>query len=174
MSTTINCTKEQLLQWRAELSAYQVVSCALMHEEVTEIIGHLEGEVEDLASLHVKRKGFCNVNARRKLLGCAHSKANDAFGKLANSVYDAGVIHMADRPSQTVDDLVMKIYLLDHEKGRMEKCLAVAKEKKQAGEIEDAQLQLQRMITRHRTILKELEQFQHALIKQLDLALEAV
>jgi|GEM_PF-1757519 hypothetical protein len=164
-------TITQLHQWKQQLSAFRTVACQLMHEEVLEISGEGITADESTDQLQVRRKGFCKKDLRVKALGCAHSRSNDLFGSVADAVYDAGVLDIPVRPSVSVNDLVLKIYLMDHEKGRAEKKYAVAQKNHDSNEMAIVRDLLNTIGLRHTEILNQLEQLRQTIISQLDNAI---
>jgi hypothetical protein len=157
----------QLLQWREKLSAYQTVSCKLMHEQVTQLNEDSITADIDLDQLRVIRKGFCNASLRRRSLGCAHTMANDMFVRLVISVYETGILQTTSSPS-VINDLVLKIYLIDHEKGRIEKRKALVQLQKDSQELINIQNALLDIISRHQNAIDELEKVRQDIMHQLD------
>jgi hypothetical protein len=165
-------THTQLVQLSEQLAMFATVCCGLMHEQVLEISGGTVTDTIDLDKLDVRRKGFCNMDIRRKLLGCAHTKANDIFARLVDAVYDTGILSTAFPPSTTVNDLSLKIYLLDHEKGQMEKRYALACQKGEEHEIKAVEQVLKDILARHETILSQLEQLRQSIMDQIHNAID--
>lgn len=163
---------QQLLQLRNELSAFQTVSCRLMHEQVQHFIDESIPDDADVEQLRVKRKGFCNAGMRRNWLGCAHTTANDTFVRLADSIYNTCILKMATHPSNTINDLIMKIYLADHEKGEMEKRKAFAQHQQRPEEVISIQCALQEIVARHQAAIDVLEQLRSEIMGQLNKAIE--
>ena len=162
----------QLLQLKDKLSKFQTVSCRLMHEQVQELLDHSVTGDADLDQLTAKRKGFCNTTMRRISLGCAHTSANDSFAALADAVYETGISQTDSRPSAAINELVVKIYLIDHEKGIMEKRKAVAQHQQLVAEIPGIQEAINEIISRHQTVVDQLEKFRCDIIHQVDTAIE--
>lgn len=162
---------EQLLQLRDKLSAFKTISCGLMHEQVRELQEESVTDDANLEELRVKRKGFCNTTLRRHFLGCAHTLANDTFARLADSVYDMGLMQTTTRPSIAIKDLTVKIYLMDHEKGMMEKRKALVQYRQDAAQIMVIENTLQEIISRHQTAINQLEQIRQDIMQQLDIAI---
>lgn len=163
----------QLLQLREKLSVFKTVSCGLMHEQVQEL---LEDNIADDASpeqLRVSRKGFCTSAMRRNRLGCAHTRANDTFARLADSIYETGILKAAIRPSVMITELIMSIYLMDHEKGMMEKQKALAQYQRNEEEMATIEDALEKIISRHETAIYQLEQLRLDLMHQIDTAINS-
>lgn len=168
---TKHCSLDLLLQYRRELAAFQTVSCSLQHEQVVDILDECSTKQNDLDTLRVKRRGFCQMDARRKWLGCAHSRSNDTFARIADSVYEAGVLPFDRRPSDIVNLLAVQIYMLDQEKGLMEKKLAVSLGLYNAGDIESARVIIADIQHRHKGIIEKLEQYRLTILAELDHAI---
>lgn len=163
---------QRLLQLRGELSVYQTVSCRMMHEQVQELVKETIPDDGSFENVILKRNGLCNPVMRRKFLGCAHTNANNAFAALADSVYDTGILQAGPRPSESINDIVMKIYLIDHEKGSVEKEKAVALYTGQMADMANIEHVIQEIIYRHKTLINELEQLRQEIMHQIDAAIE--
>jgi hypothetical protein len=166
-----NTTREHLLQLKADLSGFKTVACRFMHEQVTELFDDGGLSPDNLAQLVVRRKGFCNSVLRRKMLGCAHTKANERFAALVDKVYEAGILATDAPPSATVHAISLQIYMMDHEKSRMEKRYALCKHRKDAEGTAVAEKGLNDIQQRHDTVLASLETLRLAVMHALDKAL---
>jgi hypothetical protein len=164
----------QLLQLREKLSVFEAVPCRLMHEQVEELFEESIGTDADPdpEQLRVRRSGFCKPAMRRHRLGCAHTSANGTFARLADRVYETGLLNTAFRPSATIEELILKIYLMDHEKGSIEKQKALAQYGDDATKIAEIDIALEEVISRHEATINELEQLRRELMLQLDTAIE--
>lgn len=161
----------QLLELKEKLSVFQTVSCRLMHEQVQEIMDDSITDYADLERLMVRRKGFCNPAMRRTWLGCAHTMANDTFARLSDCVHATGILHTDTIPSIGFNDLVVEIYRIDHEKGRMEKRKALAQKQNDTAELINIADSMQDIIYRHQCCIKQLEQMRSDLMCQIDMAI---
>lgn len=167
-ATIDNDTYALLKELRAQLAAYKTVQCGLMHEQVQTILDDSTMHDGDLSQLVVQRKGFCDRHERRKWLGCSHTIANDNFAMLADKVYDAGIPITDARPSALIKDIVLKVYLMDHEKSRMEKQKAVAAHLQQEEKFDIASQELRNIVARHRVLISELEEIRSSIMHRID------
>jgi hypothetical protein len=167
LHTTENNTG-YLLQLREQLAGFRTASCRLAHEQVIELLDTLPSLNDDLANLSVRRKGFCTPELRRKLLGCAHTTANDVFARLADAVHATGILGNKALPSSLISAIALRIYRMDHEKSRLEKKIALAQHNKDAAEITSIQHQLSVVLARHDAAVAEMEEYRKYLLKSVD------
>ncbi len=171
-SESILCT---LIELKEKSAAYCTVSCRLIHEQVVEIPVNDVSAETDMEKLIVKRKGFCNREQRKKFLGCAHTRANDEFIHLAEDIYKTGFLKTEKPPSVILKDIFMKIYMLDQQKGTLEKRYACAKYISQSTiEMYQIKKSLEEIEHDHHCLIKELEFFRQSLINQLDIAIDSI
>lgn len=170
---TIENNSRYLLQLREQLAGFHTASCRLMHEQVVELFDTSLPMNNNLADLAVRRKGFCTPELRRKLLGCAHTTANDAFARVADAVHATGILGDAALPSSILSATSLRIYRMDHEKGRLDKQYALAQYNKDAAEIISVQHKLSDVLARHDTAVAEMEEYRKYLLKNLDESINA-
>lgn len=165
-------TPHSLRTLREKIATFCTVSCRLIHEQVIEITDSDYSGEEELDKLMVKRKGFCNRDQRKKFLGCAHTRANDEFIHLADEVYITGLFKTENPPSVTLKDIFMKIYILDQEKGALEKRYAYAKKiSLSTNEINQIKNAVEVIEQKHHCLIDELEVFRQSFLSQLDFAI---
>lgn len=163
---------QQLSALRDELAVYRTVQCQLMHEQVVALFKESIAEDGNDEQLKARRKGLCPIAGRRNLLGCAHTNANDTFAQLADGVYEMGILKTAKRPSEIIQTLVVQVYLIDHEKGDLEKQMALAKYHQHSEAVVRINAAIQEVISRHATVIGQIEQFRQELMHQLDMAIK--
>jgi hypothetical protein len=160
-----------LLQLRGELSVYQTVTCGLRHEQVQELFEETITGDADLEELKVRRKGLCKTDIRHRFLGCAHTLANDAFARLADRTYNAGVLQNVSQPGAAIKELCAQIYLVDHEIGRMEKQKALAQHQGHTTQVTEIEEAMEKHLSRYRVLVDQLEQLRREIVRQLDEAI---
>lgn len=164
--------RDELLQFYEALKTFQTFSCGLMHEQVQELRAETITDECDIDEVRAVRKGFCDAAMRRRTLGCAHSIANFNFSSLADKAYDMGLLQGALPPAALIDTLVAQIYLMDHEKGRVEKEKALAVLRQDTTEMRRTENAIRDIITRHGHAVAELEQLRCDMIQQIEVAIK--
>lgn len=162
---------EHLAQLREQMASFRVVPCRLMHEEVIQLLDNELPASGDFAELTVRRRGFCVPALRRQLLGCAHTSANDAFSRLADTAYATGALGDMEKPSSVLSEIILRIYQMDHEKGRLEKRFALANHQNDSRMLLSIQHDIAAVIARHDAAIAELECYRNYLLTQLNTAL---
>ncbi|MCD2260746.1 hypothetical protein [Psychroserpens luteolus] len=112
-----------------KIQAFQVVKCNMHHERVA-FDSHKKPIYRQTdKDIFFDRVSLCDVKHRKLRLGCAHSSVNMNFIRLLESLEQ-------ELPQQspqflvfkeTFNDLISKIYALDHKKGQLEHDLALFK-----------------------------------------------
>ena len=120
---------KQLLQsLKSQLSQFKTFDCKLKHEEVINIEFNTGTDYSGKPlELSCERIGFCNKAYRNSNISCAHTIAAINFKKIFNEIIIVTDYKGDDLLIQSMDELLCKIYLLDIEKGSLEKQHAYAK-----------------------------------------------
>lgn len=164
MITTTGFSAQEISQLRTELEQYKTVNCRLAHERVVNIeSGELSNDI-DPEVVAVSRKGFCDKALRNHMLGCAHTKANYTFAHLADAAYAQGLLDTEQQPSMMLNNIIVKIYLMDHEKGAAEKRLAIARELPDAVAADAVGKQIDDIVNRHTAAMAELEALRERIV----------
>lgn len=141
-----------------QLESFETAECGLFHETV--LIDKSTGKpIKNIIGdeAHYERVQLCPANIRNKRLGCAHSKANHNFFNLIAvlKTEDENII----QGNKNIEALFQKIYMLDHEKGDLEKDLVETDDK------ESVQTKIETCISNHSEIIQTLKQEKNQLIK---------
>lgn len=165
-------TYAHLLCLKDKLSALQIVSCGMVHEQAKSIKEDTLTPHADIDALGVVRRGLCNNAQRRNFLGCAHTVANDNFTNITNELFSLGIFPHAQSPTENIKQIVFSIYMLDHEKGILEKRLALAKHLQHTEEEHVLQQTINEVVSRHQVAINSLKQEYSAVMLQLQTAIE--
>jgi hypothetical protein len=164
----VKYTRQYLSALREQLAEFRTFSCSLMHEQVIGLPDTSLPVNTDIADLAVRRKGFCTPQIRRKLIGCAHSTANDRFARVADAVHATGILGDTVLPSSIISSTALRIYRMDHEKSRLDKRYAVAEYNNDAAEIISIQHELSDVLARHKAAVAEMEAYRNRLLNCID------
>ncbi|SKA18423.1 hypothetical protein [Sediminibacterium ginsengisoli] len=162
--------QQQLLQLREQLVLFRTVSCRLAHEQISGITA-CNGADEDASSYHFQRDGLCRPELRKMTLGCAHTGANDRFCQLIDKAFATGLLNATISPSLTLNEIIVAIYKMDHEKGDLEKELAIARYNNHHETIRALEHELAELVTRHTNAISRLEKIRYGLMEQIDAAI---
>jgi hypothetical protein len=150
--------RERLLTLRQELAAFRTMSCRLQHEKAVEVLSDVFSIDPNYPGLTIRRHGFCPKETRRVTLGCAHTTANAAYSRLLAKLGEVTGIREEDSPWSAAAGLIFAIYQLDHEKGSLEKRLAVAAwNANDDQEIQSIAARLDEVTLAHGKLVSELE-----------------
>ncbi|QNM86531.1 hypothetical protein H9W90_05275 [Polaribacter pectinis] len=110
-----------------ELEKFTVFKCGLKHELV-KLDSKTKHPVKKIVSNKeiYERVALCNSSKRAYRLGCAHSNSNLKFNQLVSSIQIDNL--EIKRILNEINQVISKIYLLDHEKGNLEKEFAICLE----------------------------------------------
>lgn len=159
---------DKLLELRNELAAFHTSPCKLVHEKIIGIEQYLDAGDTHRDEIIIHRPGFCPLTVRNKQLGCAHSAANTAFTKLVERLYATGIFGNETAPVQHINDMVVAIYLMDHEKSSLERQRAVAKQAGQEKELSVLEQEMDRLLIRHDEMVAELEAVRSMIMNRLE------
>lgn len=145
-----------------KLKTFDIVFCNMIHEKVLDSNEEFDSTI--------KRMPLCEKQYRDKRLGCAHGSSNTRFIETLRSISD-------DFPSKrdlitktilTFNQLVSKVYLLDHERGFLEYDLHMLKHKP-SSTVERGSIQKQITILeeKHTQLLTELGTIKQDIIDTL-------
>lgn len=151
-----------------ELLRYKTTQCQLKHEQVKEVISDAvmgdEGPQD-----RIVRTGFCDSAFRKWELGCAHTPAAmHNFKTLVGNFAGAADLDASNLPLQNMDDVICQIFLLDHEKGALEKQYSFLKLRNGSPEeIAATQDKLKTAIAHHTVLINQLEQLRASVLAKL-------
>lgn len=159
--------QQQLLYLREQLVLFRTASCRLVHEQIggITVANSSDGAA---SSYHFQRSGLCRPESRKMLLGCAHTSANDRFCKLIDKAFVSGLLNETISPAVIFNEIIIAIYKLDHERGDLEKELAIARYNNHHETIRSLEQQLGELITHHTNAVSRLEKIRHGLMEQID------
>ena len=159
---------------REQLGAYKTVQCGMSHEKVVAVTRSEFSIRNDHPGWHIQLKGLCDVKVRRFLLGCAHTMATDSYRGLVNQLINRKIVGADTVPISEIDEVILAIYKLDHEKGRLEKLHAVlAREPGNGRQIAETENELQQAKDTHARLIGRLELLHQRVLRKLDELLEA-
>ncbi len=118
-------SRDRLIGLRQELAVFNTMPCRMIHEKAVGVIEDPFSGDPDYEGLTILRRGLCPKELRRTTLGCAHTPANEAFGKLLDELSKVTGISKEASPWSELTNVIVAIYKLEHEKGNLEKRLAV-------------------------------------------------
>ncbi len=153
---------------KQELSTFVTVQCGLYHEKVAlnpetkmPIITQIDSEVA------CTRVQLCPANLRSKRLGCAHSFANDNFNKLINEL-ESENSEITELQAK-IKQIILKIYMLDHEKGNLEKdhAKSVMFHSSNKSQQENIQTKIEQCLAQHFILISELESTKNKILHHL-------
>ncbi len=111
-----------------QLAAYRTLQCAQHHETVVQVSPATDNRRSDHPDWQILLKGLCDINLRNSTLGCSHNNVLTRYNKLIGTLVDEDIINEKNIPLQEINDVVLRIYFMDHEKGTLEKAHAVWKQ----------------------------------------------
>lgn len=162
---------QQLSELREQLILFRTVSCRLTHEKINEIAEDSCSD-EHAADHRFQRAGLCRSESRRMLLGCAHTGANDRFCQMIDKAFAAGLLNGPDSPSLLLNEIFLTIYKTDHERGDLEKELAIARLNGHQDAILKLEDHLENILTRHSDAVARLTITRQVLMERIDAALD--
>ncbi|MXV17047.1 ABC transporter C-terminal domain-containing protein [Hufsiella ginkgonis] len=141
----------------------------LVHEKV---VGASDADLSSFTAdpeNHVfKRLGFCDRAARNYRLGCAHTMANARFNWLIDQLVKRNLVTGLLALQQEVDELVGRIYLLDHRKGDLEKQMAVAALSGDRQQLDRLTGELDELKAFHSGMIDRLESLRELILNEID------
>lgn len=111
-----------------------------------------------------KRLSLCPKNVRDGRLGCAHASSNFHFQEYLNELSE---LNAEFRPyEKNLNSLLTAVYSLDHQKGKLEKKLAIRlSEGKTTARIKR---QIQEAVSQHNELMEQLRQLKQNIIDLLE------
>lgn len=107
-----------------DIRSCRIVACGQKHEQVIGVRTSIWNEERQEFSKTYDRVGLCSSKVRNALVGCAHTPANNKFLELLKRAEerDASISDLRVE----FDQVIMRIYLMDHQRGALEKELFYA------------------------------------------------
>lgn len=148
----------------ARLKEFTVVNCGMVHERVkmdngTPLIYQTENGYD------CERLSLCPKKVRASRLGCAHASSNFQFQKYLSELSELNADFSAYKDE--LNSLLMSIYKLDHQKGELEKQLAInLLEDKKVNRIKS---QIQETVSLHNELMEQLRELKQNILDLLEL-----
>jgi hypothetical protein len=162
---------------KEEMSRYHTAACGLIHEKVMLPKNSMPAE-EDPSVMQpgFPRLGFCNASDRQWRLTCAHTMAAARFNRLLDQLAGTGLVEEGRVHSGKINALLTEIYLLDHQKGNVEKDYAVLRRQSApAPELQATRNKLNEIILRHSDLVGQVEALRAEILCEVEEAMrEAV
>lgn len=159
---------ELLQSIRQQLAGYRVTQCALAHECVVSVSRSDYGIRADHPGWQIRLQGFCNRNTRQERLGCAHTTANDRYKSLVRKLTNAGIADDLVAPLSEIDEIIMSIYLIDHEKGMLDKKCAVFSAERKVLQLQEAERKLNEVLAIHFHLIERLGTLHTHIMNRID------
>lgn len=146
------------------LNEFTVVNCGMVHERVKmenkrPMIHQTENGYE------CTRLRLCPQKVRDFRLGCAHASSNFRF---QNYLSELSEWNEEFRSFETkLSSLLTAVYTLDHQKGELEKKLAIyISEDKNTADIKN---QIQQAVSRHNALMEQLKELKQSILNLLEI-----
>jgi hypothetical protein len=141
------------------MGRYHTAACELIHEKVMLPKNSMSAEEDDsVMQPGFPRLGFCNASDRQWRLTCAHTMAAARFNRLLDQLAGTGLVEADKIQSEKINALLTEIYLLDHQKGNVEKDYAVLRQQSApASELQSARDTLNEIIRQHTALVRQVE-----------------
>jgi hypothetical protein len=155
------------------MSRYHTAACELIHEKVMLPKNSMPAE-EDTSVMQpgFPRLGFCNASDRQWRLTCAHTMAAARFNRLLDQLAGTGLVEAERIQSEKVNALLTEIYLLDHQKGNVEKDYAVLRRQSApAPELQSAREKLNAIIHQHTILVRQVEALREEILCEVEAAM---
>jgi hypothetical protein len=147
------------------LNSFKVVPCKMHHERVL-LDAKTGAPVKSDIGLDeiFTRVQLCNIDLRTERLGCAHTVAQKTFNGLLETMAAQDV----DIQSLQVqfNEVILKIYLLDHKKGDLE--IEYARCLDSGTSLDEIQNRIDKSIQLHDSLISQLQEVKNNIIKRLD------
>ena len=157
-----------IVEIQQKIASFQVVPCQL-HHEIVQLDVNTQQPVKSgtIESPNYQRVSFCPKEIRKKRLGCAHSYANESFMETLNQLPKKD--HVIEDLKTQMDEVICKIFVLDHQKGELEKDWAKALEAKNNDTIIQSELQQQiaTCIEQHTQVMTQLSALKERVVDRL-------
>lgn len=157
-----------------QLAAYRTLQCAQHHETVVQISPAADNRRSDHPDWQIRLKGLCDINLRNSTLGCSHNNVLTRYNKLIGTLVNEELIDETNIPLQEINDVVLRIYFMDHEKGTLEKAYAVWKQdpasNREAGE--EAAGKLRSLREEHTMLVNRLDLLHQNVLQELSRIME--
>jgi galactokinase len=158
-----------------QLAAYHTLQCAQHHETVVQISPAADSRRSDHPDWQIRLKGLCDIKLRNSTLGCSHNNVLTRYNKLIGTLVNEELIDEKNIPLEEINDIVLRIYFMDHEKGTLEKAHAVWKQdlsrNREAGE--EAARKLQILREEHARLVNRLDLLHQNVLQELSRIMEA-
>jgi len=157
-----------LSEIKEKLNEFQFINCGLRHEQVlldtATILPVLGGAIDPPTYMRVN---LCNIEDRRKRLGCAHSPSNDSFNRLLDQI--PGDDDVIAQLQKQFNEVVLKIYVLDHQKGDLEKSIAEATDTRLTNDLsaDEIQQEIASCISAHGSEIDSLRNINASIIDRI-------
>lgn len=162
-------TNISLSEIRQNLNEFQLIQCGLKHEGVIlDSKTHLPLKTGPLNEEIYKRVDLCNLKDRNQRLGCSHSFANSAFNRSIEELSKKDPI--VEKLKEQFNEIVLKIYLLDHKKGNLEHTFAETLEINSSCELSssDVEKELDTCVQIHSEYINQLGNIKSDIIQHID------
>lgn len=147
------------------LKDFEVVACDLVHEKVA--LNKKVPRVIDVGGDEkFERKGLCKYDKRKQRLGCAHTNANTDFLNFLKEIDHLKPNIRTD--VESLENIILQIYLLDHHKGELEKKKAECYLHNDHLNIQQCEEELKNAINRHRSLIQNLDGLKTQIIRKLE------
>jgi hypothetical protein len=158
---------------KEEMSRYHTAACKLIHEKVMLPKNSAPAEGDpSVTPPGFPRLGFCNASDRQWRLTCAHTMAAARFNRLLGQLAGTGLVEAERIQSERINALLTEIYLLDHQKGNVEKDYAVLRQQSApAPELQAAREKLHDIIRQHTILVQEVEALRGEILCEVEEAL---
>ncbi|WP_298900283.1 hypothetical protein [uncultured Psychroserpens sp.] len=112
-----------------KIQEFQVIKCNMHHERVVFNANRKPVYRKTANEYFFDRVNLCDAKLRKQRLGCAHSSVNQNFAKVIDDLAQQlpKKAQQILRFKKQCNNIVNKIYQLDHEKGQLEHDLALCK-----------------------------------------------
>lgn len=158
---SLNLSKQEMLESALEkLSGYRTMQCGQVHEKIVSVTKVEERMLshDDYPGWKLQIKGLCSKEVRNATLGCSHSMVQANYGRLISQLVTENIIGETTVPWTKINDVLGKVFIMDYEKGSLEKKLAVMKGKNSdSAVIEEIQFKLSRLREEHVILINQLD-----------------
>ncbi|HEY0066009.1 MAG TPA: hypothetical protein VGB46_01560 [Flavisolibacter sp.] len=158
---------------KEEMSRYHTAACELIHEKVMLPKNSMPAEDDpSVTQPGFPRLGFCNASDRQWRLTCAHTMAAASFNRLLGRLADTGLLEAGRIQSEKINALLTEIYLLDHQKGNVEKDYAVLRQQSApAPELQSTREKLNEIIRQHTILVRQVEALRGEILYEVEEAM---
>lgn len=157
---------------KEEMSRYHAAACELIHEKVMLAKNSMPAEDDpSVTQPGLPRLGFCNASDRQWRLTCAHTMAASRFNRLLGQLADTGLVEADRIQFEKINALLTEIYLLDHQKGNVEKDYAVLRQQSASTpELQSTREKLNQIIRQHTILVRQVEALREEILGEVEAA----